>query len=51
MLMEADLKGFLNYGSGTRNESQICFSAGARMSRVCFNEPPVQGAPCTRVSD
>ncbi len=43
MLIEADLKGFLNYGSGTQSESQACFSVGPRMSEVCFNEPPVQG--------
>lgn len=43
MLMEADLRDFLNYGSGTQNESQACFSVGARMSGVCFNEPLVQG--------
>lgn len=43
MMIEADLKGFLNYGSGTQSEPQACFSVGARMSGERFNEPPVQG--------
>lgn len=39
MLMEADLKGFWNYGSGMQNESQAYFSVGPHMSEVSLMSP------------